>query len=266
MNLQDWLVRGDRWIRRKLGLNVKLPFDLEAHRLKTEDDRQRLIAEADSELARMVFEKHGRVVDKWTHYPAVYDRHFSKYRGTGIKMLEIGVFKGGSLELWRDYFGPSATIFGVDINPDCKNFVDAPNQVRIGSQDDHEFLKSVVSEMGGVDIILDDGSHIASHQSASFRALFPLLKTGGLYCIEDVHTAYWPGSYEGGYQRPGTAIELAKGIIDDMHSWYHAQGEQWVPATEVLAVHVYDSICVIEKGQKKRPESIRVGGSGNVVP
>lgn len=266
MNLQDWMVRGNRWLRRKLGLNLKLPFDLEAHRLKTEDDRQRLIAGADNELAHMVFEKRGRVVDKWTHYPAVYDRHFSKYRGSDIKMLEIGVFKGGSLELWREYFGPSATIFGVDINPDCEGFVDAPNQVRIGSQDDPVFLKSVVAEMGGVDVILDDGSHIAPHQSASFRALFPLLKSGGLYCIEDIHTAYWPGSYEGGYQRPGTAIELAKGIIDDMHSWYHARGEQWVPAAEVLAVHVYDSICVIEKGQKKRPESIRVGGTGSVVP
>lgn len=266
MNLRDWIVRGDRWARRKLGLKVTLPFDLEAHRLKTEADRSRLIAAADNDLARMILEKRGRVVDKWSHYPAIYDRHFSKYRGTDLKMLEIGVFKGGSLELWRDYFGSTATIFGVDINPECASFVDAPNQVRIGSQADALFLKSVVAEMGGVEVILDDGSHIASHQYASFRALFPLLKDGGLYCIEDIHTSYWPGRYEGGYQRPRTAVELAKGIIDDMHAWYHDCGEQLVSASEVLAVHVYDSICVIEKGRKGKPESIRVGGKGCVVP
>lgn len=265
MNLQDWMVRGNRWARRKLGLNVKIPFDLDAHRLKKEEDRERLLSAADTELARMVYQKNGRVVDKWTHYPAVYERHFSEYRGTNFKMLEIGVFKGGSLELWREYFGPDATIYGVDINPECAGFVDPPNQVRIGSQDDPEFLKSVVAEMGGVDVILDDGSHNAPHQAASFRALFPLLKDGGLYCIEDIHTAYWPGVYEGGYRRPGTAIEITKSIIDDMHSWYHESGEVWVSAKEVLAVHVYDSICVIEKGAKGRPESIRVGGMGNVV-
>lgn len=264
MNLQDWAVRGNRWVRRKLRLNQKTQFDLAAHRLKTESDRQRLLMEADTELARLVFGKRGRVVDKWTHYPTVYERHFSKYRGTNFKMLEIGVFKGGSLELWREYFGPEATIFGVDINPECAGFVDPPNQVRIGSQDDPEFLKSVITEMGGVDVILDDGSHNAPHQVASFRALFPLLKDGGLYCIEDIHTAYWPGTYEGGYRRPKTAIELTKDVIDDMHSWYHDKGERWAPAKELLAVHVYDSICVIEKGKKNRPESIRVGGTGKV--
>ena len=264
MNLNDWMVGGNRWARQKLGLNVKIPFDLDTHRLTTEDDRERLVAGAGTNLELLVFQKHGRVVDKWTHYPAIYEKHFSQYCGTDFKMLEIGVFRGGSLELWREYFGSNATIFGVDINPECAGFVDAPNQVRIGSQDDPAFLKSVVAEMGGVDVILDDGSHIARHQIASFRALFPLLNDGGLYCIEDIHTAYWPGGYEGGYRRPNTAIELAKGIIDDMHSWYHDRGVQWAPVDEVLAVHAYDSICVIEKGRRGRPASIRVGGAGKV--
>jgi hypothetical protein len=85
-------------------------------------------------------------------------------------MLEIGVFKGGSLELWREYFGPAATIFGVDVNPKCADYVTAPNQVRIGSQDDALFLEKVVLEIGTLDIVLDDDSHIGHHQRRSFES------------------------------------------------------------------------------------------------
>ncbi len=74
------------------------------------------------------------------------------------------------------------------------SFRDAPNQVRIGSQDDPAFLRSVIDEMGSPDIILDDGSHVSDHQKISFETLWPLLKVGGLYVIEDLHTAYFPGS------------------------------------------------------------------------
>ena len=106
-------------------------------------------------------------------------------------MLEIGVFMGGSLALWRKFLGPDAVIFGIDINPSCIAFDGQFACVRIGSQDDPQFLRSIVAEMGGIDVVLDDGSHIASHQRASFDLLFPLLSDGGHYIVEDMHTAYW---------------------------------------------------------------------------
>jgi len=138
------------------------------------------------------FANRGRVIHKWLHYLAVYDRAFAPYRDKSPTMLEIGVSLGGSLEMWRSYFGPAATIFGIDIDPECANRFEPPNQVRIGSQADADFLQRVVAEMGAPDIILDDGSHVSQHQVASFRALWPVLKAGGLYVIEDCHTAYWP--------------------------------------------------------------------------
>ncbi|MGH6912055.1 MAG: class I SAM-dependent methyltransferase, partial [Phenylobacterium sp.] len=171
-------------------------------------------------------------------------------------MLEIGVSQGGSLGMWRSYFGPEATIFGVDVDPACAERFDPPNQVRIGSQDDPAFLRSVVSEMGGLDIVLDDGSHVAPHQETSFRTLFPLLATGGLYIIEDTHTAYWP-TYDGGYRRRGTAIELAKVLIDDMHAFYHGRPEVLASRSEVGAVLIFDSIIVIEKVDRPRPGHTR---------
>lgn len=220
---------------------------------------QQLHNDASEDLGRLTFGHSGRMVHKWTHYPAIYERYFAPYRGKPIRMLEIGVSHGGSLEIWRAYFGPEATIFGVDINPACATRFDAPNQVRIGSQADPEFLRSVVAEMGGVDIVLDDGSHVSEHQSVSFRTLFPLLSPGGLYAIEDLHTAYWRGEFHGGYKRAGTGIEIVKEMIDDLHAWYHDEPERRLPKEDVLGIHVHDSIAFIEKGAKTEPKHVMVG-------
>jgi hypothetical protein len=226
----------------------------------TDADVPALATAARTDLAKLFYERRGmggRLVHKWTHFLDIYDQHFSRYRGTGVTMLEIGVSQGGSLELWRDYFGPKANICGIDVNPDCSGRVNAPNKVRIGSQDDPDFLHGVIAEIGTPDII-DDGSHVGRHQVASFHILFPLLAEGGLYAIEDLHTSYWSGSWEGGYRKPGTGIEFVKQIIDDMHGWYHdrpseTEAMQWVPA-----VHVYDSIVVIEKKRRLQPRHVKI--------
>ncbi len=206
-----------------------------------------------SPLGDIYFERRGRPVIKWVDYLDLYDRHFSRFRGTSVRLLEIGIQGGGSLELWREYLGSDATIMGIDINPQCLNFVDPPNKVRIGSQDDPSFLTSVVKEMGEIDIVVDDGSHIGRHQNASLEILFPLLKDGGIYCMEDLHTSYFPGEWEGGFKRPGTAIESVKSVIDDMHGWFHKKKESFVPRESVLGVHAYESIVFIDKGLKHRP-------------
>jgi len=142
----------------------------------------------------------GPVVHKWHHYLPVYERYFSPFRNKPFRMLEIGVSKGGSLALWRQFFGPEAVIFGIDIDPDCAKYDGRDGQVRIGSQDDPAFLNSVVDEMGGIDIVLDDGSHVSRHIRASLEVLFPRLDEGGIYMIEDLHAAYW-NNFDGGYNK-----------------------------------------------------------------
>lgn len=181
-------------------------------------------------------------------------------------MLEIGVLYGGSLDMWRQYFGEKATIFGIDIDSACAKRASAPNNVRIGSQGDADFLRSVVQEMGGVDVVIDDGSHIAGHQRASFDALFPLLSEGGVYAIEDMHTAYWPGYYQGGYGRPTTAVGLIKQMIDDLHGWYHSRPRKTTACENVRAVHVYDSLALIEKGSRGKPLHVKMGGHVPINP
>jgi hypothetical protein len=161
--------------------------------------------------------------------------------------------------MWRRYFGAQATIVGIDINKECANRVDPPNMVRIGSQADPKFLQSVINEFGAPDVVLDDGSHMASHQRASFDSIFNSVKDGGHYIIEDMHTSYWP-EWEGGYKRGGSAIEYVKQMIDDMHAWYHKRPTATSARDEIGAIHVYDSVTVIEKRRKRRPGMLR-GGS-----
>lgn len=123
----------------------------------------------DSELLDLFVNNKGAIVHKWHHYIPLYDRYFSSFRGRKMRFLEIGVSNGGSLQMWRKYFGDDAIIFGIDTDPKCETLNGLAGQVRIGSQTDHGFLESVLKEMGGVDIVLDDGSHHMEHTSAYIR-------------------------------------------------------------------------------------------------
>jgi hypothetical protein len=106
--------------------------------------------------------------------------------------------------------------------------------------------------------VLDDGSHVGRHQVISFQTLWPLLSEGGLYVIEDTHTAYWPETFEGGYRRVGSAIEFAKTLIYDRHHWHHHKGDR----DDVKSVSFHDSIILIEKRKNEFPVHVRSGGGG----
>ena len=214
---------------------------------------------SDGPLADIFWSHEGPVAHKWHHYLPLYDRYFAPWRGCPLRFLEIGVSRGGSLGLWRKYFGAQATIFGIDIDPGCAALDGRDGAVRIGSQDDPVFLDAVVAEMGGLDIVLDDGSHRGAHIRASLDALFPRLSTGGLYFIEDLQTAYWTHFSGRNPRRQGFMRTVAE-MIDDLHGWYHPFAANR-PATAggVVGIHVHDSIVVLEKGTRSEPRHSRVG-------
>jgi len=136
------------------------------------------------------FSHKGRRVDKWRHYFPIYDRHLQFFRSRFPRVLEIGVDHGGSLQIWRDYFGGSlGTVVGLDIDPRCKEYEEPGIEIVIGNQSDVVLLKS----LGYFDVVIDDGSHNIQDQEASFEALWPF--TDGVYIIEDIHGAY-PGIAE----------------------------------------------------------------------
>lgn len=123
----------------------------------------------------------------WQFCSDIYPIYFENLRLTTKTLLEIGVGKGGSLRMWEEYF-PYATIYGVDVLPVYKSR--RRIKFRHGSQRDSKFLKSISEEVGCWDIIIDDGSHIFEDQKISYETLWPYLKSGGFYAIEDVMTRH----------------------------------------------------------------------------
>src|SRR5690349_2750415 len=100
-----------------------------------------------NQLLEFFLNNKENAINKWLHYFEIYDRHFQKYKGQEISLLEIGVFQGGSLNMWRNYFGKNVKIFGIDINPVCKQFEDENTTIFTGSQEDADFLAMVKSRI-----------------------------------------------------------------------------------------------------------------------
>ena len=119
-------------------------------------------------------ERHpnGRQVHRLRHYFDIYHRHLARFRGQRVTMIEIGVFNGGSLPMWRDYFGPQATIVGVDINAGCTRFAESHIDIVIGDQSDRPFLRSLADRYPDCAIVLDDGGHRMDQQIATFEELY----------------------------------------------------------------------------------------------
>ncbi len=200
-----------------------------------------------------------RVIHKWKHYFPIYERHFGGFVYKPLVFLEIGCGLGGSLQMWKRYFGPHATIIGIDIVPECKNYEEDQIEVRIGPQQDTNFLQTLLDEFGPPDIVLDDGSHMMSHMVETFRFLYPQVARNGVYMVEDLHAAYWD-EYQGGYLRSGTFVEFCKGLIDELNA-DHARGA--IAPTEftatTLSMHLYDSAAVFERGAHTRKWAPKIG-------
>jgi hypothetical protein len=200
----------------------------------------------------------GRVLDKWIHYFPIYTRHLSPYRGRPVRLLEIGIYRGGSLDMWQWFFGPQVTLVGIDIDVDAKAASDPRHVVEIGDQTDPDFLRRVADQHSPFDIIIDDGGHEMVQQITTAETLFPLLKDGGVYLVEDCHTSYWD-SYQGGRNRAGTFMEWAKQRLDDVNG-FHQPGPIDPVWTEQLAgVHVYDSVVALDKRSRFAPFAEQVG-------
>lgn len=206
-----------------------------------------------NELERFFFKSEHKGINKWLHYFEAYDRFFSKYRGRDVTILEIGVFKGGSLQMWKEYFkmpDNKIQIYGVDIDPACKALEEENIKIFIGSQEDREFLRKLKKKIGKVDILIDDGGHTMNQQIVSFEELFDLVDDEGIYLCEDLHTSYME-SYGGRY-KGDTFIEYSKNFIDFLNAQYSetAALSGNVYCEQIKAVTYYDSMLFIEKKRK----------------
>lgn len=141
-----------------------------------------------------------------------YEPFLASMRDDPIKLLEIGVLGGASIRTWRDYF-KNGMIIGADINPEVKKYTDDRIAIEIIDQSMPTDLDALASK-GPFDVIIDDGSHIWSHQILTLRKLLPVLKPNGIFIIEDLDTSH--GKYKRTYGSPGyvTAHDYLQRISD----------------------------------------------------
>jgi len=124
----------------------------------------------------------------WHNFCDEYEFFLNGYRDKSINLLEIGVAHGGSSRMWLDYFShPNTTVYGVDINNINVGITDSRYKFVCGDQTD----VNVYSGISDLDIVIDDGSHMCTHQRLTFEMLFSKLKSNGIYIVEDVCTSYW---------------------------------------------------------------------------
>lgn len=211
-------------------------------------------------LEKFYFSDGHKCANKWMHYFEAYDKFFSRYRGKDVTILEIGVFRGGSLQMWKNYFKVSENniqVYGIDIDPECKNLEEDGVEIFIGSQEDREFLRKVKQRIGKVDILIDDGGHTMKQQITAFEELFDLVGDEGIYLCEDLHTSYMK-EYGGEYQGK-TFIEYSKNLIDFLHAQYSETDDltRNKYSDEIKFITYCDSMIFIEK-KKKTTKSICV--------
>ncbi len=197
---------------------------------------------------------------KWLHYFEIYNRHLSKYIGKDITIMEIGIDKGGSLQIWKKIFGPKAKIIGIDIEPSCKEIEDEQIEVYIGDQADRDFWKRIKTKIPKVDILIDDGGHYMEQQIVTFEEMFPHIKDDGVYLCEDTGTSYDSRKYDSGYKKENTFIEYSKNFIDYIHAWFATGQELQVNeyTRSMHSLHYYFGVLVVEKKVMYPPMDMEV--------
>lgn len=211
-------------------------------------------AELDNPLYNyFVANRSAGALDKWMHYLPIYHRHLASYRGKPVRVLEIGVYRAGGLRMLRHYLGDQATIVGLDVDDLAKAAAGESFEVVLGDQASRETLESINFKHGPFDIVIDDGGHTMEQQITTIETLFPLMRDGGTFIVEDCHTSYWE-DFGGGLRREGTFVEWAKARVDDLHSTHDAEIDHYsVWATHVAGMHFYDSVIVFDKARRGRP-------------
>lgn len=185
--------------------------------------------------------KTGPGLWKWMHYFDIYHRHFSKFIGREIHVLEVGIYSGGSLGMWREYFGENCRIYGVDIEPACLSYKAEGIDVFIGDQSDRNFWKRFKESVPKVDILIDDGGHAPEQQRITLEEMLPHIQPGGVYLCEDIVSM--PNNFAG----------YISGLLCNMNASRREEeifDAPFIPSAfqaAVQSIHQYPYVTVIEK-------------------
>jgi hypothetical protein len=183
----------------------------------------------------------GPGVWKWRHYFDAYHRHLAKFIGRGPVVAEVGIYSGGSLPMWRHYFGPDCHVHGIDIQPACRAYAGERTTIHIGDQADRGFWAAFRRAVPRVDVLIDDGGHEPEQQMVTVEEMLPHLAPGGVYVCEDVHGVHQPFAAFAGAMAAGLHAHRPAAIGAD-------HGSEASPfQSAVHSVHLYPFAVVIER-------------------
>lgn len=211
-------------------------------------------------------EHDGFVSDKWTGNLIHYERLLKDFRDRDLRMLEIGVQNGGSLQIWSKYFQNGRKFLGCDIDPACgKLDFDDPRVSVIVSDAGAPIAKTLTMRVcGQFDLIIDDGSHMSGDIIRAFLSFFPTLVHDGLFVIEDMSCSFWK-EFEGGLDHETSSLAFFKEIanIINMEHWQseadiNSRFERFIKAYDldfdasvlkpIQSIEILNSMVVVRKG------------------
>lgn len=180
----------------------------------------------------------------------IYHKYFSNFKDQKINILEIGVERGDSLRMWREYF-TNATICAIDLHD--RNIIVENAEILIGDQSDHSFLKTIINKYKKFDIIIDDGSHQSKHIISSFSFLFNHLSENGIYVVEDLQTSYQPryGGSRFNLNKKKSSMSFLKSLADSIN-YEHCDKPFFKKNSydgKIKSLHFYQNIVFITKGE-----------------
>ena len=187
-------------------------------------------------------------------YFQVYEEIFNRYIGKKITFVEIGVMHGGSLFMWREYFGKNARIIGIDLNTKAKELEKHGFEIYIGSQSDKNFWKSFFDQVGKIDILLDDGGHGNAQQIITLSEVIQHTNDDGLIVIEDTHASYLK---KFGNPSKHSFINYSKYLIDVLNSRFPDVKNKKNNGfkNKIYSISFYESIVSIKINSKKSIET-----------
>ena len=210
-----------------------------------------------------IFYSTKRLSTKNSSYFSTYEHLFSQYVGKQITFVEVGVFNGGSLHMWREYFGPQARIIGVDLNPIANELKKDGFEIYIGNQEDQNFWQLLKKNIGHIDILLDDGGHKNGQQILTLYYGVELMKQKGLIVIEDVHTSYFKRF---GNPSPLSFISFSKKIVDQINSRFKfVRSKKTKFYNSIWSVGFYESIVAFHVDKEKSIEGVPVVNQGGTL-
>jgi 23S rRNA U2552 (ribose-2'-O)-methylase RlmE/FtsJ len=197
---------------------------------------------------------------KYDSYFPAYEALLQKYVDREVTIVEVGIFNGGSLFMWRKFFGPKARIIGIDLNPDAREWEKHGFEIYIGDQSSEKFWDDLFQKIGRVDVLIDDGGHTNRQQIVTSHYAIQNINDGGLLIVEDVHTNYFR---EFGNPSRYSFVNFAHRIVDGVNSRAYSLRRTYEKySSRVYSVSFFESMVAFQIDSRLCKQSVPTSNNG----